>query len=220
VAEGITHRLTAIFRIIDEQARTDIEDSKMVGGQAEVAFEPARNVRFRLAGSYYDYDINSLADADAGDTRSNFLNADDSLLSDFNLLNIMATARFPGPHPRWPISLVGDYVKNLGINEAVEDEDTGFSIDIFVGTSSNTGDMQFRYGFSEAGTDAVLAAFSNDNTTIATNYRQHTVSAAFHGLEHTVFDLTWYYYRKNRLLTITDRPDWISRLRLSASLRF
>jgi hypothetical protein len=141
----------------------------MVGGQLEMAFEPTQNVGLRLAGSYYDYEINSLIDADAGDTRSNYLGAEDSFLSDFNLLNILATARFPGPHPRWPVSLVADYVKNLGINEAVKEEDTGFSIDLFVGTASTQGDMRFRYGFAETGTDAVLAAFSNDNTTIATN---------------------------------------------------
>jgi len=220
VAKGITSSLTAIFRTIDEQARTDIEDSKMVGGQVEVAFEPTRSVGLRFAGSYYDYEIKSLADADAGDTRSNYLATEDSFLSDFNLLNILATARFPGPHPRWPISLVGDYVKNLGINEAVREEDTGFSIDLFIGTASTQGDVRFRYGFSEAGTDAVLAAFSHDNTTIATNYRQHSVSAGFLGLKDTSFELTWYYYRKKRLVTIEDRKDWVSRLRLSASVQF
>lgn len=97
----------------------------------------------RLAGSYYDYQINSLVDADAGDTRSNYLTADDAFLSDFDLLNILATARFQGPHPSWPISLVADYVKNLGINEAVKEEDTGFSIDLFVGTNSTKGKSDF-----------------------------------------------------------------------------
>jgi hypothetical protein len=218
-ATGITHRLTGIFRTIDEQARTDIEDSNMLGAQMELGFEPTPNVHLSLAGSYYDYEINSLIDADAGDTRNNYL-AGDAFLSDFNLLNILATARFPGPHPRWPVSLVGDYVKNLGIDETVKEEDTGFSIDLFVGTSSTQGDVQFKYGYSETGTDAVLAAFSHDNTTIATNYRQHSVSAGFRGLKDTTFELTWYYYRKKRLVTTEDKKDWVSRLRLGASVQF
>jgi len=191
----------------------------MVGAQMELGFEPAPDVQLRLAASYYDYEINSLLDADAGDTRSNYLDGD-SFLSDFNLLNILATARFSGPHPRWPISIVGDYVKNLGIDQTVKDEDTGYSVDLFVGRASNQGDVRFRYGFSEAGTDAVLAAFSHDNTTIATNYQQHAVSTGFRGLKDTTFDLTWYFYRKKQLGTMAHDRDWVSRLRLSASVRF
>lgn len=78
-AGGITPRLTAILRVIDEQARKDIKDSGMVGAQGEITMEPARDIRLRLAGSYYDYDINSLVDADAGDTRSNYLTEDEAL---------------------------------------------------------------------------------------------------------------------------------------------
>lgn len=217
---GLATNLTAIFRIIDEQARVDIGDSNMAGGQVEFVFEPALGVDLTLAGSYYDYEINSLVDADAGDTRSNYLDDEDHYLSDFNLLNVLAAVRFPGPHPRWPISLVTDVVKNLGIDETVKDEDTGFSIEVLAGTASAQGDVQVKYGYSEAGTDAVLAAFSHDNTTIATNYTQHSMAVGLAGLEDTTLDLTWYLYRKKKLLTPTEKDDWISRLRLSASVRF
>ncbi|MBK6718380.1 MAG: hypothetical protein IPG62_00525 [Sphingomonadales bacterium] len=36
-------------------------------------------------------------------------------------------------------------------------------------------DWRFGCGYAETGVDAVLAAFSHDNTDLATNYRQHTL---------------------------------------------
>lgn len=219
-AGQVTPKVTGIYFIVDEQARTDIKDSKMIGGQAELAIKPSSNSNIRLAGSYYDYDINSLIDADAGDTRSNYLDTTGAYISDFDLLNILARAQFPVFGPDFPILLVGDYVKNLGINDAVKDEDSGFSVDLFVGKASKKNDLRFRYGYSQAGTDAVLAAFSNDNTTVATNYQQHTVTFDYVALENTIFNVTWYYYRKKKLVTEADKGDWISRLRLNAVVKF
>lgn len=224
-AGQITPKVTGIYFVIDEQARTDIKDSKMIGGQAELAIKPSSNANIRLAASYYDYEINSLIDADAGDTRSNYLDTTGAYLSDFDLLDILVSAQLPGFGPRFPVLLVADYVKNLGYvrNLALnvnEDEDTGFSVDLFVGKASKKNDLRFRYGYSETGTDAVMAAFSNDNTTIATNYQQHTVTFDYVALESTTFNVTWYYYHKKKLVYPNDSSDWISRLRLNAVLKF
>lgn len=223
-AGQITPKVTGIYFIINENSRTDIKDTKMLGGQAEINLKPSSSSSVRVAGSYYDYDITNLVSADAGDYRSNYVYVDSTglhYLSDFDLLDILATINLPGFGPRFPISVVADYVKNLGIADTVKSEDTGFSIDLFVGKASKKNDMRFRYGYSETGTDAVLAAFSHDNTTIATNYQQHTVTAEFVALENTTFDLTWYYYHKKKLATEDEKEgDWISRLRLNAVVKF
>jgi hypothetical protein len=213
--------VTGIYFIINENSRTDIKDTKMIGGQGEINLKPSSNSSVRVAGSYYDYDISNLVGADGGDYRTNYLDTSGTkYLSDFNLLDILATIKLPGFSPRFPISVVADYVKNFGIADSVKDEDTGFSIDLFVGKASKKNDVRFRYGYSETGTDAVLAAFSNDNTSLATNYQQHTVTAEFVALDHTTLDLTWYYYHRKKLIYPNDTKDWISRLRLNAIVKF
>ena len=107
-------------------------------------------------------------------------------------------------------------MKNLG---AEVDEDQGFMLDLFIGRASKKNDMRFRYGYSQTETDAVLAAFSNDNTTIATNYIQHTLTIDYVALKNTTFNLTWYLHRRNKLEP-TDSNEFISRLRLNAVVKF
>jgi hypothetical protein len=215
---GITPRLIGVYSIIDEQ--TIDRDSYMLGGQVQFGIKPGRDLSLTLAGAYYDYTINSLINADAGDTRSNHLTSDGkAYISDFDLLSAIAVVEYRGFGERYPIRFVGDFVKNNG---AEVDEDQGFMLDLYVGRASNKNDLRFRYGYSEAETDAVLAAFSNDSTTIATNYKQHTVTIDYVAVENTTLNLTWYVYRKKKLGTGlgTDSDEFISRLRLNVVVNF
>jgi hypothetical protein len=160
----------------------------------------------------------SLSNADAGDTRSNNITSDGAAyISDFDLFDAIATVEYRGFSERYPIRFVGDYVKNLG---AAGSDDSGFMLDLFVGRASEKHDLRFRYGYSETETDAVLAAFSNDNTTIATNYKQHTVTIDYVAVENTTLNLTWYLHRKNQLLSPDDSNDYVSRLRLNVVVKF
>lgn len=212
--------LTGIFSIVDEQSDPKVSDSGMWGGQLELSIRVASGLRVTLAGGYYDYDINSLSNADAGDTRSNILNSDSTgYRSDFDLFDAIVIVEHRGFGERYPVRFVGDYVKNLG---AEIGGDQGFSLDLFVGRASKRNDARFRYGYSEAETDAVLAAFSHDNTTLATNYEQHTLTFDYVALENTTLNATWYLHRKAKLDpgSETDSKDFISRLRLNAVVKF
>lgn len=54
---------------------------------------PGGRWSFDVAGVYYDYDLDSLAGAGTGDTRSNLLTLDGShYLSDFNLVDVVGSA--------------------------------------------------------------------------------------------------------------------------------
>jgi hypothetical protein len=77
-------------------------------------------------------------------------------------------------------------------------------------------DTRYQYGYARAETDAVLAAFSHDNTTFATNYRQHTVAVDFVATTNLHLNATWYLYRRD---TGPDN-DFISRIRLNAMVIF
>lgn len=215
-------KVSGVYYLIDEHSGTNIPDSYMLGGQLFFGANPSDKVSLSLAGGYYNYDITNLSEstADAGDTRSNNVISDStgktlSYLSDFDLLDIIATLEFKQFGECFPIKLVGDYVKNLG---AEVDQDQGFEIDIFVGRGKKKNDFRFGYGYSEAETDAVLAAFSNDNTTIPTNYIQHTLIVDYILLDNLMFDLTWYLY-KPKIVTASTRDEFISRLRLNAVVK-
>jgi hypothetical protein len=221
----ITPKLTGIFFIIDEFSSQEIQDSRMGGGQLELGFHPRSDLGVTVAGGYYDYDIDRLGNGDEdGDARSNNIVRDENgdpvlpvrYVSDFDLLDIIGVVEHRGFSERYPIRLVGDYVKNLGANVP---EDQGFMIDLFVGKTSKRHDTRFRYGYSQCERDAVLAAFSNDNTTIPTNYEQHTVTADYVVLDDTTLNVTWYYHRELDNVD-PDRDGWVSRIRLNAVIKF
>lgn len=218
----ISPKFVGMYSVIDEQ--TVNPDSYMWGGQVQLGIHSNSDWGLTLAGGFYDYTIKSLANADAGDTRSNFLttvttstqSAVDAYLSDFNLFDAIAIVEYRGLGERTPIRFIGDFVKNTGANV---DEDKGFMLDLFVGQVSSKKDLRFRYGYSKLETDGVLAAFSNDNTTIPSNYQQHTVTAEYVVLDNTTLDLTWYYFRRNKVAA-DEENDFISRLRLNAIVKF
>ncbi len=207
----VTPKLTGIFYVVDEQ--TINPDSYMVGGQGQVAIKASAGWSVVAAGSYYGYTIKSLRNADAGDTRGNRLTPDGTAyLSDFDLLDAVVTFDHRGFGARYPIKFVGDYVYNLG----ADDKNQGFNLDLFVGKVSAKGDKRFRYGYSQAETDAVLAAFSHDNTTLATNYKQHTASFDYQVRKDTQLNATFYVFQRLDSALPTDLNPWIKRLRLNA----
>ena len=221
-SKKIIPKISGIFFVIDEHSGTDIPDSDMLGGQIQFSTYPSEDLSISLSGGYYDYDITNLSKstADAGDTRSNNVVFDSSgiataYVSDFDLLDVITVLEYRGFGERFPIKVVGDYVKNLG---AEVDEDQGYAVDLFVGRASKKNDIRFRYGYSQTETDAVLAAFSNDNTTIATNYKQHTFTFDYVPFNNMILNLTWYVY-KNNIVAAGVENEFISRLRLNAVVK-
>jgi hypothetical protein len=212
-SKRVIPKVTAIYSIVDEQ--TVNPDSYMVGGQVQTLVRPAPSWTLTLAGAYYDYTIKSLSKADAGDTQSNYLTADRTgYLSDFNMLDLVTMVDSPmGLGPRFPVRFVGNYVKNLG---ARVPEDQGYAFDIFVGRASAKSDMRYRYGYSVAETDAVLGAFSHDDTTFATNYRQHSVTVDYVPISNLLLNATSYIYRRDN----QPGAEYIFRLRLNATVSF
>ncbi len=209
----VTPKLVGVFYVVDEQ--TINPDSYMAGVQGQLTLRRSPAWSLGLSGAYYAYNIKSLRNADSGDTRSNRLNASRTLyVSDFDLLDGMITLDHRGFGARFPVRFVADFVKNLG----ADDQNTGFGLDLFVGRASARGDLRFRYGYAEAGTDAVLAAFSHDNTTLATNYKQHTVTFDYQVRDDVQLNVTWYLYRTLRAVSASD--EWVDRLRLNAMVSF
>jgi hypothetical protein len=81
--------------------------------------------------------------------------------------------------------------------------------------------LRFQYAYAQTETDAVLAAFAHDNTTLSTNYDQHTVGVDYVVVDDTVLNLTWYYYRTHEVPAGSSLSnDFFSRIRLNALVKF
>ncbi len=213
---GASVKANGLYFLIDESVSG--KNSDMIGGQ--LAFETAASAPFKveLAVGYYDYQIGSTAGGDTGDFRSNRFLAG-HYLSDFDLLDVIGAVQYNGLGDAWPIRLVGDYVHNFG---ATVPQDSGFGVDLMLGRASKKGDLRFGYGYAQAGVDAVFAAFSQDNTNIATNYRQHTLFVDYVPVHNVVLNATYYRYRPKDLLYAGSNQltDWIDRLRINMLVNF
>lgn len=213
---GASIKANGLYFLIDESVAG--KNSDMVGGQ--IAFETAASapLKFELAAGYYDYQLGSTAGGDTGDFRSNRFFAG-RYLSDFDLLDVIAAVQYNGLGAKWPVRLVGDYVHNFG---ATVPGDSGFGVDFLVGRAAKKGDLRFGYGYAQTGVDAVFAAFSHDNTNIATNYRQHSLSVDFVPIDNLILNATYYRYRpKDPLYAGGNTPsDWLDRLRLNMLVNF
>jgi len=207
---SITGRLTGIYSIVVQQAGDSTSD--MAGGQLTVGI-PA-SAKWKLSGSaaYYDYHLRSLATADAGDFRGNRRDSTGAYVSDFNLLDLLVAIDYSGLGERYPLRVVGDYVQNSG----ADDLNTGWGADLYLGRSARQGDLRYRYGYGMTETDAVLAAFSHDNTTLGTNYEIHTFSVDAVPITSLFLNATLYYYRPHEAAV----RDYQTRLRLNAMVSF
>jgi cell division protein FtsB len=199
---GASVKANGLYFLIDESVAG--RNSDMVGGQLAFETNAAAPLKLELAVGYYDYQLGSTTGGDVGDFRSNRFAAG-RYLSDFDLLDVIAAVQYNGLGEAWPVRLVGDYVKNFG---ATVSDDSGFGVDLMVGRAAKKGDLRFGYGYAQTGVDAVFAAFSHDNSNIATNYRQHSLSMDFVPVDNLILNATYYRYRpKNPLYVGGNGPD-------------
>lgn len=214
LASGGAFRASALAFVVDEQAAGP--DSNMLGGQIGYDSPALGSWRYDVSAAYYDYSIRSIAGADSGDFRSNLFDADGNYLSDFDLGDLILGGTWSGLGERWPVRFVGDYVRNFGARTS---EDSGWSADLTIGRASKPRDWRLTYGYSRAETDSVFAAFSHDNTTLATNYRLHALTLDYVPMAKTQISAIWYHYSVDRAATALD-DDWRERFRLFFLINF
>jgi hypothetical protein len=214
LAGGSIARISGLYFLVNEQAAGP--DSKMSGVQLGLGSLEWQGWGFDLAAAYYDYELAGIVGADAGDTRTNLLAPGGTqYLSDFNLFDVVGSATYSTANPAWPLKVLGNFVRNSG---AATDADTGYSVDFSIGRASQQDDLRFTYGYSVAETDAVLAAFSHDNTSLGTNYRQHTLALDYVAWRNVVLNGSWYHYRLDDVGT--GSVEWLDRLRLNFLIQF
>ena len=217
LAGGGAFRANGLFFVVDEQAAGP--DSTMLGAQLGYDSAAMGGWKFDASAGYFDYSLGSVAGADAGDFRSNLRNPDGTYLSDFRLVDVIAGATYQGANEKWPVRAVADVVRNL---DAETSADTGYGLDLSVGRISKPGDWRFTYGYAVAETDAVFAAFSQDNLGIATNYQMHALTADYVPMPKTMISAIWYHYKPDQAIDAgsNDPSDWLDRIRLAFLVNF
>ena len=209
---GVTGTLTGLYFVVDQQVADTGSD--MAGAQVAVRTKAGARWQVTAAAGYYDYRIRSLVNAVAGeDIRGNRLApGNTAYLSDFNLLNVLVTVDYSGFGERFPLRIVGDYVHNSGAN----DLNTGWEADVYVGRVTRPGETRWRYGYAVAQTDAMLAAFGQDNTTLGTNYEIHQLAVDGVPIPGMLLTGTLYAYRPHEAAL----RQYRARLRLNAMVTF
>jgi hypothetical protein len=217
LANGSTLRASGLFFIVDEDAVA--ADSTMIGGQVGYDSASLGDWKFDVSAAYYDYTLGSVVGGDSGDFRNNPRHADGSYVSDFNLADLIIGATWSGLGARWPVRVVGDYVKNFG---AETSEDVGYGVDLGVGRVTQPHDWRVTYGYSVAETDAVLGAFSHDNIGIGTNYELHALTFDYLLMPKTQLSAIWYHYKPESAVHAgsNDVGDWLDRVRLLMLVSF
>lgn len=217
LGDGSALRASGLFHIVDEDAIGP--DSTMLGGQIGYDTAELGVFKFDVSAAYYDYTLASVVGADAGDFRSNLRRSDGSYLSDFNLGDFIVGATFSGLGSRWPVRLLGNYVKNFG---AQTSRDTGYSADLGIGRVTQPREWRVTYGYSVAETDAVLGAFSHDNISIGTNYELHSLTMDYVLMPKTLLTAYWYHYKPAHAFDAGTNAvgDWLDRVRVAFLVSF
>jgi Putative porin len=215
LASGAAFRASGLFFIVDESALAP--DSTMTGVQLGYDSRVHGEWKYDVSVAYFDYTLGRLAGGDAGDYRSNPLNPDGTYISDFKLGDLIVGATWTGAGDRWPVRLVADYVHNFG---AAGHADTGYGADLSIGRASGQYDWRVTYGYWVAETDAVLAAFSNDNIALATNYRLHALTFDYVPFPRAMLSAIWYRYKRHDAPPPEIGSDWMERVRLALTFSF
>lgn len=217
LANGGAFRANGLVFVIDRQASGP--DSNMLGAQLGYDTPAWGAWKYDFSAAYYKYNMGSMAGAKPLYWRSNLLRPDGRYLSDYRLADVVVGATYQGLAEKWPLRIVGDYVRNLG---ARTPEDTGYGVDLLLGRTSKAGDWRFGYGYAMAQTDAVLSAFSTDNIGIATNYRLHSLSLDYVPMANTMVSAVWYHYKPYNAMHAgaNDPADWLNRFRLAFLVNF
>jgi hypothetical protein len=211
--ERVTGSITGLYFVIDQQPN-DLS-SDMAGGQLALSAKPGKDWGVTAAAAYYDFRIRSLTATDPGDIRTNRIAPDGTAyLSDFDLLDAIVTVDYTGFGENFPVKVVGDFVRNLAVDDG---PDTGWWADLFVGRIQGPGQVRGRYGYARVETDAVLAAFAHDNTTLGSNTETHTLAVDAIATKGLLLNATLYHYRPHEVPTGAVR-EFQTRLRLNATV--
>jgi hypothetical protein len=136
----------------------------------------------------------TLSGALRGNRVTNLLDADGTLISDFDVANAFVTWSWKR-HERWPVKLSLFGYLNTGARGAGEELDTAYFVRLQVGDHKHQGQMMFRASryFSEP--DALFYVFAQSDTTMASDVDGYRFDFRLGCVKKSFVNVTWYHTR-------------------------
>ena len=129
-------------------------------------------------------------------------------VSDFNLIDVIASITFNTGNSDYPVRILGDWVKNT---RAVTENDTGIWISSQYGRASTPGTFSVAYTFAKIEQDAVLSNFSYSDMPGGSNLNLHKAKLSIAIKKGLKFDVES-FISKAILSDAPDQERWLKRI--------
>jgi len=189
-----------LYQFILEESKNS-SDSRLYGLQARLNFKSGDNTFFIGAG--YDTFDNPQGVADQtlagdleGNNMTNIVDEDGMLVSDFNILNVMAEWKNKAS-TKWPVKVNLFYYNNLGADGIAKDEDTAYFGRLQVGDYKKPGQLCFRYSYYNSEPDALFYVFTQSDTSRGSDLEAHRFDFRVGAVAKSYFNLTYYNTNTN-----------------------
>ena len=181
----------------DSRAGSELAFALQGGGN----FALGRDRALSVTAGYYQIDTaGRLPLFEEAEFFGNSFAPDGSFLYDYHLLQLGGEFEFGLGD--WPVSVFGDYVKNLDADAY----DTGWAIGGTVGRAKDSGSWRMRYFYQDLEADAALGLLTDSNFGDGgTDARGHVLSADYVIATNWVFRLTYFMNVVNE--NAVDRGD-------------
>jgi len=214
-----------VGQIVLDEDTPDNNDQWLFGEQVGVNMAPMKDVKTTLAIAYYDFTNTnkstlSQAIAQLGNTRTGV--APGTLINDYNVVDV--TAQVGMKAGALPVSLMGDYVKNMAnpiTTSGTDSGDTGYQLGLILGKASDPGTWELAYFYKVVETDATVADVSDsDFGDGGIDRRGHIIWGAYNLTKYLQFKTKFYNTKKESETGNPTTKDDIDRLQVDLSVKF
>ena len=215
-------KLVALQTVVNEVSRD--KASYMLGGYGEVAVAVGN---YRLQFSVADYGFGNVDQVAVGRATgplnsilTNQVERDTAgaiigLVSDFNMVDVIAQVEFDTGRENYPFRVLADVVRNT---RAASDLDTGMWFEAEYGGSRARRSYTLGYTYGRIEQDAALSAFVFSDMP-GTNLQLHMITIAWVPLSSLTLDLTM-HISKRLEVGPGDLGTWLTRPHVAAIVRF
>jgi hypothetical protein len=182
--------------VLEEEKGGD--DAYLLGGQVRGSFDLSGHDSLTV-GAAYDTWVEPQLVADltlGGDLKgnkvTNLLDADNQLISDFDIVTLFATWKH-SKSSRWPLKVSLFGYQNVGAKGLGKDNDTGYFARVQLGDYKEKGQVMVRYSRYYSEPDALFYVFTQSDTTRASDVDGHRFDLRIGYVKKSYFNITWYH---------------------------
>jgi hypothetical protein len=201
--EGMLEKITvgafesSLYQYFLEE-RSGGADSYLIGGQAGGAFDLGSRHSISFGAGYEDW-VNpqyvvdlTLSDRLHGNRVTNILDADDMLVSEFQIGSLQAEWRYELSE-RWPIKVSAFGYHNFGAAGLGRDWDDAYFVRFQIGDYKEKGQVALRASRYYSEPDALFYVFTQSDTTMVSDVDGYRFDLRLGWIMRSYFNFTWYH---------------------------